>query len=59
MHEEEKSLNEDKPWTDNDIYDLKASLRIGRSLKDIADFLLRRVDEVEAKMRELGLALSR
>ena len=59
MNEEEKSLNEDKPWTDNDIYDLKASLRIGRSLKDIADFLLRRVDEVEAKMRELGLALSR
>jgi hypothetical protein len=59
MNEEEKSLNEDKPWTDNDIYDLKASLRIGRSLKDIADFLLRRVDEVEAKMREIGLALFR
>jgi len=59
MNEEEKSLKEDKPWTDNDIYDLKASLRIGRSLKGIADFLLRRVDEVEAKMREIGLALFR
>ena len=50
-----KNLNEDKPWSDTDIFDLGHHLARGESVERTAEFLMRRVDEVQAKMRELRI----
>jgi hypothetical protein len=49
------SLDSDQPWSEMDILDLRNSLTHGRSVEEAADFLCRDIDEVSAKMAELGL----
>jgi hypothetical protein len=36
------NLNEDKAWSEMDIFDLKNGSERGDSIRDIADFLMRR-----------------
>ena len=50
-----KNWNEDIPSSEMDIFDLKTSLELGHSVATVADFLMRREDEVRAKAIELGL----
>ncbi len=50
-----KNLNEDKEWSEMDMFDLRNSFEHGDSNEKIADFLMRRAGEVEGKLRELGL----
>jgi hypothetical protein len=50
-----KNLNEDKPWSEMDVFDLENHLAQGDSVARTADFLMRREEEVRAKMEELGL----
>jgi hypothetical protein len=42
-----------KPWSEMDIRDLKVALQYSRTVAEIADFLCRDVEEVEAKIAEL------
>ena len=46
------------PWSVMDIFDLENYVARGIALKEVADFLMRREDEVLAKVTELGLSLS-
>ena len=50
-----KTWNEDEHWSEMDIFDLKTSLEHGDLIARVADFLMRREDEVRAKAIELGL----
>lgn len=56
---EPENYNEDKPWSEMDILDLQNCVERGISLKEIADFLMRREDEVVEKINELGLVQRR
>ena len=48
-------ISTDEPWTKEDVFFfLEDALRRGMSAQDIAGFLRRTVDEVQAKARELG-----
>ena len=49
-------INSDKDWSPMDLFDLQHSIESGRSLEEVAEFLCRDVQEVQAKMRELGFA---
>jgi hypothetical protein len=44
-----------KPWSDDDLFDLDSSLAWGGDIHDIADFLSRDVAEVERKAHERNL----
>lgn len=50
-----KNWNEDTPWSEMDIFDLRTSLELGHSVATVADFLMRREDELRRKAIELGL----
>jgi hypothetical protein len=43
-----------EPWVKSDLLFLEDALRRGLSAKDVAGFLGRTADEVQAKARELG-----
>ena len=47
--------NTGKPWSEMDIADLRQFLRVGTSIEETADFLMRSVAEVSEKAKELGL----
>jgi hypothetical protein len=44
-----------KPWTEDDIFDLDSALACGGDIEEIADFLTREVAEVERKASERNL----
>ena len=50
-----KNRNEDKPWSEMDLFDLKNGLQRGDSFTELADFLMRREEEIEAKAIELSI----
>jgi hypothetical protein len=56
---EKPNLNTGQPWSEIDTRDLRAALDNGDSIREAAEFLCRTVEEVEAKMRELGLPVAR
>jgi hypothetical protein len=43
-----------KPWSTLDLQNLREGLRAGMPILKLADFLIRNVDEVEAKVAELA-----
>jgi hypothetical protein len=45
-----------EPWAKEDLLFLEDALRRGMSAKEVAGFLRRTADEVQAKARELGEA---
>jgi hypothetical protein len=47
------NVNRGKPWSDLDLADLRQGIDAGGRVDEIADFLSRDVDEVEAKVTEL------
>jgi len=47
------NVNSDKEWSALDLRDLQDGLRLGTPLEQLADFLCRDVDEVQAKIAEL------
>jgi hypothetical protein len=51
----EPNLNEGKAWSEMDLVDLRNSLKHGRSVAEIAEFLCRSEQEVQEKIAELGL----
>lgn len=46
-------LNSGKEWSEMDLQDLRDGLRLNSPMQELADFLMRDVEEVEAKMAEL------
>ena len=44
-----------KPWTEDDLFDLDSALACGGDIEEIADFLTRKVAEVERKASERNL----
>jgi hypothetical protein len=48
-----RNWNEDKPWSDMDLFDLQNNIARGDLVEETADFLMRREDEVRGKIREL------
>ena len=56
-----EDLNDDAPWCEMDLFDLRNSLTYGRSIEEVAGFLCRygTVEEVKRKAEELGLLRSR
>ena len=44
-----------KPWTEDDLFDLDSALACGGDIEEIADFLTREVAEVERKASERKL----
>ena len=51
--EEPLSVNDGKPWSEMDLFDLKNSLAQGTLVEEIADFLCRSEQEVCQKIAEL------
>jgi len=47
------NINSGKPWSEMDLADLANCLEFGEPVEQIADFLCRDVEEVEAKVAEL------
>lgn len=52
----DKNLNEDKEWSVMDRADLVRAVEEGIAIAEIADFLMRREDEILTKMAELDLS---
>jgi hypothetical protein len=52
-----RDVNDGKPWSNEDISDLRHSIAWGENIEEAARVLCRSgtVDEVERKARELGL----
>lgn len=50
-----KNRNEDKFWSEMDLFDLKNGLERGDSFAELADLLMRREDEIEANVIELSI----
>jgi hypothetical protein len=52
-----QDLNDGKPWSEMDLFDLRNSLAHGRPIEEVAGFLCRSgtVEEVKRKADELGL----
>jgi hypothetical protein len=48
-----------KPWSEDDLFDLDSALAWGGNIEDIADFLGREVLEVERKASERNLLIDR
>jgi hypothetical protein len=44
-----------KPWSEDDLFDLDSALACGGDIEEIADFLSREVAEVERKASERNL----
>jgi hypothetical protein len=55
MNDEPNNRNAGKAWSEMDLFDLQNHLGEGASTEETADFLMRSVEEVEVKARELGL----
>jgi len=53
--------NDERPWSDMDVYCLKVALENGDSLDEAAAFVFRseNVDDVRRKAEELGLRVKR
>jgi hypothetical protein len=49
-----KAIAIHEPWSKADVFFLEDALRRGMSPKEIAGFLRRTADEVQAKAREFG-----
>ena len=47
------NINSGKPWSEMDLADLADCLKLGEPVEQIADFLCRDAEEIEAKMAEL------
>ena len=58
MDEPLKNLNEDNEWSLMDRVDLIRAVKDGVPIMEIAEFLMRREDEVVTKIAELGLTHS-
>jgi hypothetical protein len=58
MSREIQDVNDGKPWSEMDLFDLRNSLAYGQSIEEVAGFLCRSgtVEEVRHKPEELGLA---
>jgi hypothetical protein len=56
-----QDLNDGKPWSEMDLFDLRNSLAHGESIEEVAGFLCRSgtVEEVRRKAEELGLLRSK
>jgi hypothetical protein len=55
-----QDINDGKPWSEMDLFDLRNSLACGRSIKEVAGFHRSgTVEEVSRKAEELGLLRSR
>jgi hypothetical protein len=56
-----QDLNDGKPWSEMDLFDLRNSLAHGESIEEAAGFLCRAgtVEEVKRKAEELGLLRSK
>jgi hypothetical protein len=50
-----KNRNEDKPWSDIDLFDLQSNIARGDLVEETAELLMRREGEVREKIRELQL----
>lgn len=52
-----RDLNDGKAWSEMDLRELSVAIQFGNTIEDAAMFLCRKgtVEEVEAKVRELGL----
>ena len=48
------TLSRNRFWSDLEVSELRAALKIGRPLQQIATDLARDVDDVEAKIADLG-----
>jgi hypothetical protein len=51
-----QDVNDGKPWSEMDLFDLRNSLAYGRSIEEVAGFLCRSgtVQEVRRKAEEMG-----
>jgi hypothetical protein len=56
-----RDLNDGKPWSEMDLFDLRNSVAYGRPIEEVADFLCwaGTVEEVRRKAEELGLLPSK
>jgi len=45
-----KNWNEDKPWSEMDLFDLQNNVARGDLVEETAEFLMRREDEVRQKI---------
>jgi hypothetical protein len=56
-----QDINDSKPWSEMDLFDLRNSLAYGRSIEEVAGFPCRSgtVEEVRRKAEELGLLWSK
>jgi hypothetical protein len=56
-----QDINDGKPWSEMDLFDLRNSLAHGESTEELAGFLCRSgtVEEVRRKAEELGLLRSK
>jgi hypothetical protein len=48
-----RNWNENKPWSEMDLFVLQNNMARGDLVQEIAEFLMRRTDEVRDKIREL------
>jgi hypothetical protein len=48
-----KNWNEDKPWSEVDLFDLQNNVARGDLVEETAELLMRREDEVRQKINEL------
>jgi hypothetical protein len=48
-----RNWNEDRPWSEMDLFDLQNNIARGDLVEETAEFLMRREDEVREKIREL------
>jgi hypothetical protein len=55
-----QDLNDNKPWSEMDLFDLRNSFAHRESIEEVAGFLCRSgtVEEVKRKAEELGLLRS-
>jgi hypothetical protein len=56
MSRQIQDLNDGKPWSEMDLFDLRNNLAYGDSIEEVAGFLCRSgtVEEVRRKAEELG-----
>ena len=50
-----RNWNEDKPWSEMDLFDLQNNMARGDLVEETAEFLMRREDEVREMIRELRI----
>jgi hypothetical protein len=53
------NINDGKPWSEKDVFDLRSAIWLGETIEQAADFLCRSDEEVAAKAKELGLSTTR